>query len=86
VDLECKASIPCADRNRNGNSVPIPDGDSTKPSSRMSARIVEGLDLQIIENASGRTCEGQSAEKRPRGPSKQKSTGSSSIVPLFQTR
>ena len=45
MDFECNVGTPCENRNRHGNSVFIPDGDSTKPP-HVSARIVEGLNLQ----------------------------------------
>jgi hypothetical protein len=41
VDKESDIGAPCAHRNRHGNSVPIPDGVSTKTPSEMSAQFVE---------------------------------------------
>ena len=45
MDKECNIGAPCAYCNRHSNSVPIPDGNSAKPPSYMSALFV-GEDLR----------------------------------------
>jgi hypothetical protein len=78
VDKESDIGTPCAHRNRHGNSVPIPDGVSTKPPSEMSAHFVEeGLHRENIENR--RTCEVRSEKMRPQKPRCQISTDRSSV-------
>jgi hypothetical protein len=46
MDKECDVGVQCAYSNRHGDSVSIPDGDSTM--THMSSRIVEqGLNVKI---------------------------------------
>jgi hypothetical protein len=73
VDKEGNVGAPCADCNRHGKSVPIPNGDSTKPQSHMSARFIKKclyvkIDAHTKYNQSSRSREGQGAKDLPTGP------------------
>jgi hypothetical protein len=84
VDEECDVCAPYRHRNRYGDSVPIPNGESTNPPSRISARIV-GNSLRRGEMKDRRTCEARSETKQPQRPCRRISTelGDTGPQPLF---
>ena len=59
ADLECKAGAQRAYRNRHSNFIFIPDGESTKPRSHMSTRIVDEIDVHANDDQQRRACEAQ---------------------------
>jgi hypothetical protein len=68
VDLECNAGVPCAYRNRYGNYIFIPDGDSTKPLSHMNTRIADEIDAHANDDQQRRAREAQVSKYLPTGP------------------
>jgi hypothetical protein len=69
VDKECNVCVPGADRNCHGNSVPIPDGDSTETQSYRvlfaCAVKIENIDARAKYDQSRRGCEGQVGKYLP---------------------
>jgi hypothetical protein len=69
VDKECNVSSPCANRNCHGNSVPIPDGDSTKSKLPISAPVgIHKIDAHANYDQKRRGREGQGGKQLPTGP------------------
>ena len=68
MNFECNAGAPCAYRNRHRNSVFIPDGDSTKPPSHMSTRIVDEIDAHAKDDQQRRAREAQVTKYLPTCP------------------
>jgi hypothetical protein len=69
VDKKCNVGSPCAHRNCHDNSVPIPDGDSTKSKSPISAPVgIRKIDAQSNYDQKRRGREGQGAKQLPTGP------------------
>ena len=68
MDFECNAGAPCAYRNCHGNSVFIPDGDSTKPPSPMSTRVVDEIDAHAKDDQQRRAREAQISKYLPTCP------------------